>query len=120
VPVIATDLPVFKELGLTDTNSVRLPFDMHDIPYDKIKALVKKKPKWKAPEDKWDEYLSHEPTTYEDDHLMVVATGEWARIKLTDIELQHVPQAGEIWSVSPERLEKIRKYEKDTGIKLLG
>ena len=119
VPVITTDLPVFKELGLNDTNSVRLPFDMEDIPYDKIKALVKKKPKWKAPEDKWDEYLSHEPSWYEDDHSMVMATGEWVRMKLTDVELQHVPQAGEIWGVTPERLKKIREFEKYNKVTLI-
>lgn len=119
VPVIVTDCPVFKELGLNDTNSVRLPFDMEDIPYDKIVGLMKKKPKWKAPDDKWDEYLSHEPSGYEDDHSLVMATGEWVRMKLTDVELKHVPQAGEIWGVTPERLKKIREYEKNNNVKLI-
>ena len=56
-PVIVTDLPVFKEIGLNNDNSFRLPLDMSDIP---IKDIYEKKFnfKYEPPKDNWDNVLA--------------------------------------------------------------
>lgn len=56
-PVIVTDLPVFKEIGLNDDNSFRLPLDMNNVP---IEEIYKKKFNFKydPPKDNWDNVLA--------------------------------------------------------------
>ena len=39
VPIIGTDIPVFKEIGINESNGVLLPLDMSNIPLDKIKNI---------------------------------------------------------------------------------
>ena len=39
VPIIGTDIPVFKEIGINESNGILLPLDMSDIPLEKIKNI---------------------------------------------------------------------------------
>lgn len=56
VPVIATDLPVFKELGLNETNSIICDMNMNNVDLSKLKK--KYEFSYQAPKDNWDKWLS--------------------------------------------------------------
>lgn len=106
-PVIVTDLPVFKELNLNDTNSIKLSFDMKDIPIDKIIAKdfdFKYEPKT----DIWGDILAAGASTYQEElntvyEVEALPTYEEHHIK--DQELNRVPKAGEHWTVTKARLD---------------
>ena len=71
VPVIVTDLPVFKEIGLDETNSIKLDLDMSDVPIDKI---YKKdfNFKYQPPKDNWDDILVDGESTWQEDKNKIV------------------------------------------------
>ena len=56
VPVIATDLPVYKELGLNETNSIICDMNMNNI--DLTKLNKKYEFNYQAPQETWNKYLS--------------------------------------------------------------
>lgn len=51
VPIIGTDIPVFKEIGINESNGVLLPLDMSNIPLDKIKNISNLKFSYNQPEE---------------------------------------------------------------------
>lgn len=59
-PVILTDLPVYKEIGIDKTMSIKLPLDFKDISIDKINELKGKKIKYTPPKSEWDRYLDND------------------------------------------------------------
>lgn len=59
-PVIVTDLPVYKEIGITDEISYKLPLDFKDIDIKRIEELKGKKIKYTPPKEEWDRYLDNE------------------------------------------------------------
>lgn len=70
-PVIVTDCPVYKELGIENgKNAFVLPFDMTNVP---IKAIVKglPKPKFSPPKDGWDKLLAKGEREIETDKVEV-------------------------------------------------
>lgn len=73
VPVIVTPIPSLKELGVNDTNSYTIDFDMKDIP---VEDIYNKIPKfdYTPPKDKWDEILVHDKRTYDPTDLVEVIT----------------------------------------------
>lgn len=100
VPVICTDLPVFREIGLNDSNSIRLDLGMDNIPVDRIKDIYKLKFDYKAPEDRWKDILVPVPTTYSlTKEYKVKATSMWKENNITDIYLGHIPEPGEEYTV---------------------
>lgn len=109
VPVICTDLPVFKELGLDDSNSIRLDMDMNNVPVDRIKDIWKLKFDYKAPEDKWGEVFSPEKSTYDLTRpYRVRANQYWKEDNITDIFLGRIPQPGEEYTViGDDRLDML-------------
>lgn len=108
VPVIATDLPVLKEIGLNKDNSIILPFDMENIPIDEIKNIRSKKFTYKQPKDKWSTVLDKTPKS--DELIHVRATDVFQRMGLWDQQLGHIPHPGEEWYVTKGRLEDYMKY----------
>ena len=70
-PVIVTPLPVYKEIGVNAKNSITLPFDMQDIPIDKI---VKGLPEfeYKVKRDAWNKLLGDRKSTYDKDNSSLV------------------------------------------------
>lgn len=64
-PVIVTDLPVYKELGLDDSNSIRLDLNFTEI--SKNKLLKEYKFKYEPPKDTWDEILEKGNSNYKEE-----------------------------------------------------
>lgn len=105
VPVIVTDCPVFKELGLKDRkNAFILPFDMANIPVEEIyKGLPKFE--YKPIEDKWGEVLAKGPSSYKEDLetiVQIVVTKEYY-----DLQLNKQCKVGDVLSVNKVRAEYI-------------
>ena len=70
-PVIVTNCPVFQEIGLNETNSFILDFDLDDVPIEEIyKGLPKFK--YKPPKDEWNKYLAKGKSTYNPDDKTLV------------------------------------------------
>ena len=68
VPVITTPLPVLKELGVNETNSITLAFDLSNMDEVVRKMRLRKaKFKYKAPVERWNELLVAAPSTYAQD-----------------------------------------------------
>ena len=109
VPVIATDLPVLKELGLNENNSVILPFDMMNIPVDKIRNISKLKFSYRLPKERWDSVLDHSPAQLER-NIEVIAGGGYRMYSLIDAELGRIPEPGERWFVTKARYEDLMAY----------
>ncbi len=106
IPVIATDLPVLKELGLNDSNSIRLPLDMSDIPIERIKNIESLKFSYKQPKDSWDKVFSREFVGKELVNVKVLPG-----FTLIDSVLGRKPFASEILTVNQQRYEQYLKYE---------
>jgi glycosyltransferase involved in cell wall biosynthesis len=70
-PVIITDLPVYKEIGITEDMSIKLPLDFKDIDIKRIEELKGKKIKYSPPKEEWNRYLDNE-TRYNPDTKVLV------------------------------------------------
>lgn len=107
-PVIVTDCPVFKEIGVNEKNGITLPFDMEDIPIDKI---VKGLPpfKYEPPKDEWDKILTKAKTDYippkEEDLLTIKIVTN----KYYDNKLDRSVYRGEELTVTRKRLKEIQR-----------
>ena len=120
VPVIGTDLPVFREIGMNASNSILLDLDMKEIPVEKIRTIREKRFVFKAPKESWGKYLAKTKSTYKPAEYTVRATGEWQRNGgIKDVMLGHVPVEGETWTVDENRLKTIEAYENKNEIRLL-
>ena len=65
-PVIVTDVPVFKEIGVNNKNGFILDFDLSNVPIDEIyKGLPKFE--YKPKKDTWDELLVPGKSVYQKD-----------------------------------------------------
>ena len=93
-PVIVTDCPVFKEIGVKDgVNGFVLDFDMDNIPVDKIYKGLRKKFVYEPVPDGWSEILAPGESQYKKDLATVV------EIEITkeyyDMLLGHIVKPGE-------------------------
>lgn len=107
VPIITTDMPMIKELG--DNLGYVLPFDMSEIPVDKI---YKKKPKvdFILKSDNWEKYLKKSKSNYRQDRMKIYkvkATSAYKDLNLSDKELNKIPDIGEKFEVSYDRLQEL-------------
>lgn len=121
IPCITTKLPVLSELGLNDTNSIRLDFDLKEIPLNAIKEIYKLKGfKYEQVEDKWNDVLSHKPSTYKaKDKYKVRYSDWWVKNKVYDMELNRQPIENEVVEISQDRYEYLKDKERDMGITLI-
>ena len=103
VPVIATDLPVLKELGVNKNNSIILNHDMKDIPIKGIKEIYKKHFTYKPPEDRWEKVIKRKESQYSRKKTMIIR----ARKDYFDVELKKDIKKGEEYEVKRERGEYI-------------
>lgn len=97
-PVIVTDCPVYKELGLEHgTNAFILPFDMTDVP---IKQIAKGLPrvKWKPPKDNWASLLAEGTDTNTEDTVLVSVTETYY-----DLVFNKMMMRGDIFTTDIER-----------------
>lgn len=116
-PVIATDLPVLKELGLNEGNSIILPFDMSEIPIEKIRNIHNLKFDYKPPKDLWGNFFDTEIIGREE--IKVRATDAFRVKGLVDTQLERIPQKGEEWTVTYQRYEQYKKFEEKYKVKLV-
>ena len=106
-PVIATDLPVLKELGLNKTNSFILDFDMENVP---VEDIYNKKLEFKyiPKKSNWEKFLEKGKSTYQEEknkRYLVEALDTYEEDRTTDSQLGRIPKTGEQFVVDKERLE---------------
>lgn len=97
-PVIVTDCPVYKELGIKHgENAWVLPFDMTKVP---IKEIAKGLPKvkWKPPKDHWDALLAEGRDDETDDAVTVMATQRYY-----DLVFKRMMERGDTFVTDIER-----------------
>lgn len=117
VPVIATDLPVLKEIGLNESNSVILPFDMDNVPVRRIEKIHELHFDYKAPKDKWASVLDKTP---KDESLIEVMATEWyANKNLFDSQLGKVPRRGDRFFITKGRYEDLVNYGEKNHCQLI-
>lgn len=109
-PVICTDLPVFKELGLDDTNSIKVDFNLQNVDIDKI---VKGLPKftYKPPKDNWDKYIG-KTTDYNPEEIIKVRVLK----RYTDIALGRKLMRYEITKKEEEMTQQRASYLEASGL----
>lgn len=119
LPVICTDLPVLKELGLNKSNSIKLNLEMDNIDTDAIRNIRALEFTYKEPKDRWDRYLTKKQTTYKPNEIVVRATDEWKKRNMICTDLNKVPNVNETWVVDQLRLDKLLDYQRRTGRKMI-
>lgn len=105
-PVIVTDLPVYNEIGLNESNSIRLDLNFNEIPIQQI--MKEYKFEYKAPKDNWLNIIEKEKSKYKEEkniRYKVEALKEYEEKKISDSELGRIPKAGEQWLVNEDRLD---------------
>lgn len=108
-PVIVTDLPVYKEIGLTKKNSIKLPLDMSEIPIDKMMQGFGEF-EYRARKDKWDNILVKGKSKYLEDKKIIV---EGKVIEdYYDLELNKLFRAGDMVKMNKPRAEYIQSNDK--------
>ena len=111
IPVITTPLPYLEEIGVKDgENAWILNFDCSNMDHIVKNILNVPKFKFKHLEDIYDDLLSHKPSHFEEDRKMKVeveALDTYVRFNVSDNELGRVPQPGERWEVSKDRLNTL-------------
>lgn len=101
-PVIVTECPVFKELGVNKSNGFVLDFELKNVPIKEIyKGLDKFDYKPKA--DSWNKILASGESTYQND-LKTIVEAE-ATTDYYDLELNKQIKKGEIIKCTKVRAE---------------
>lgn len=106
-PVIVSDLPVYHEIGVNESNGIMLENDFND--FDTSLLYKDYDFEYKALEDNWGEILSNEPSKYEapnSDFLTVVV--------LHDFTLKDFDKIENVVRYRPYRNEYGWLYENDT------
>lgn len=109
-PVICTDIPVIKEIGVNENNSYILNMDMSNINVDKIYKEIPKIESYKAPECLLLNYINKTKSKYQEERKIkyeVEALDTYKRKKIIDVELNKIPYEGERFIVTGERLETL-------------
>ena len=106
-PVIVTDLPSNHDSQVENgVNAWVLPFDMSEIPIEKIVKGLKKF-RYKPREDHWGEILTDSPSTWQEEKDRTVTVT--ALIKYLDLELNRVFEPGETHECSWDRMQDLEK-----------
>lgn len=105
-PVIVTDVPVFKEIGVNDKNGFILDFDLKDVP---IKKIYNGLPKfeYKPKEDNWSNLLSKGKSIYKEELKMKVKVK--CIINYFDLQLNRNVVKDEEYIVNLPRAEELVK-----------
>ena len=104
-PVIVTDCPVFREIGIKDgKNGFVLDFDLNNVPIQKI---IKGLPKftYSPPADRWEEILAKGESEYKQDHIRQVRI--WIKKEYYDLKLGRMCHVGDVITVSKVRADYI-------------
>ena len=106
-PVIVTDCPVFKEIGIINgKNAFVLPFDMSDLP---IKQIYKGLPKfeYKPKDDNWDKLLAKGESQYKKD-LNTRVEVECIK-QYFDLEYGKIMNEGDVYTKSVIKTEELEE-----------
>lgn len=101
-PVIVTDIPVMKEIGVNKSNGFILDFDLEKVP---VKDIYEKNLtfKYTPKKDTWDKILAKGKTTYKP--YKVRATNAYKQRNVCDTELEFRPDEGYEFIVDEERFK---------------
>lgn len=103
-PVIVTEVPVFKEIGVNKYNGFILDFDLKEVPIEKIyKGLPKFE--YKPKEDNWSKYLASGESIYQKELKTMVEVQ--CINKYHDLELKRLITPED----KPYKVNKIRAEE---------
>lgn len=117
IPVIVTPLPYLKEIGVKDgKNAWILNFDLSNMDYVVNNITKKLDFNFKRLDDIYDELLSHTPSHFMEDKIMKVkveALDTYKNNNRLDKELNRIPEPGEQFEVTKERLNILMGNNKD-------
>jgi len=108
-PVIITPCPVYKELNIKENiDAFFIDFDLQNLD---VQNIYNKKlhPDWKPPKDEWYKYLTVNDSPDEYKYL-IEATDKYQKHKTTDIVLNKIPNKGEKWWVTKDRLNYLLEH----------
>ena len=89
-PAIVTPCDAFKEVGVNEKNGIIIPFDMGNIPIEKIVNGLEPF-KYKPPKEEWGKLLAKGKSTYGQDEAMLVECTQ----NYYDLELDRQVMRGE-------------------------
>lgn len=106
-PVIVTEVPVFKEIGVNQNNGFILDFDLEEVPIEKIyKGLPKFE--YKPKEDNWIKYLASGESTYQKELKTMVEVQ--CISKYHDLELNRlITPEDKLYKVNKIRAEELEE-----------
>lgn len=118
--LLATPLPVFKEMGCDETNTIYLNFDLSNMDevVAKLKAIYKTKilPQTFKPVnvvDKWNKLLAKGKSEYKPKKMVMCrATDMWRKKNLVLAETGCMPYENEVLTLSEERYEELHNSKK--------
>lgn len=103
-PVIVTDCPVFREIGVQDgVNGFILDFDLENVPIDKIYKGIRKKFVYDPIPDGWSKILAPGESQYKKDLATIVEVEITKRYH--DIQLGYIVQPNERVKMNKVRAE---------------
>lgn len=106
-PVIVTDLPSNPDSQVVDgVNGWVLPFDMSEIPVEKIVRGLKKF-RYEPREDRWGDILLPSVSTWAEERAQGVDVK--AAIRFRDLEADVIREKGERWTCSRDRADDLEK-----------
>jgi hypothetical protein len=106
-PVITTNLPVLKEIGVNETNSFILDFNLSNLDVNKIYSK-KFNFEYTPPKSEWDKEITNKKETYKEELKMkfkVIANNKFEEKNLICIDTGGIPKENEEFIVSKERLD---------------
>lgn len=109
-PVITTNLPVLKEIGVNENNSFILDFNMSNLDVNKIYEKADKfNFTYIPPKSEWEKEITKKKSTYKEELKMrfkVEALPIWKERNITCTDLNNkIPNEGDQWEVDKERLD---------------
>ncbi len=109
-PVITTNLPVLKEIGVNENNSFILDFNMSNLDVNKIYEKADKfNFVYNPPKSEWQKELIKSKSNYKEELKMrfkVEALPIWKERNITCTDLNNkIPNEGDQWEVDKERLD---------------
>lgn len=108
VPIICTDMPILKEIGVNNQNSYILDMDMSQINVNEIYNKIPKVLNYQEPKCLIDKYIDKVKSNYEEERKMkykVEALETYKKRGIRDSSLNRIPEPGEAFEVNKDRLD---------------
>lgn len=108
-PVLVTDCPVYKELGIENgKNGYIFDFDLHDVDIDAVYNKIPSKFNFVEPKDNWEKWLAEGESQYiKNAEIMVKVV---AKIKYLDVGLQKIKEPTDPpYEMNKQRAEELEE-----------